>query len=60
MGTVRISDIRKAYGALEVLHGVSIDIRERVGERHGETLRFSPDPAHLHLFDAATGRRMAA
>ena len=27
---------------------------------HGETLRISPDPAHLHLFDAATGRRMAA
>jgi multiple sugar transport system ATP-binding protein len=34
--------------------------RERIGGRHGETLRISPDPAHLHLFDLATGRRMAA
>ena len=51
MGTVRISDVRNAYGAPEVLHGVSIDIRERIGERRG-TLRISPDPAHLHLFDA--------
>jgi multiple sugar transport system ATP-binding protein len=34
--------------------------RERIGERHGETLRVSVAPGHLHLFDAATGRRMAA
>jgi multiple sugar transport system ATP-binding protein len=28
MGTVQISEIRKSYGALEVLHGISIDIED--------------------------------
>ncbi|KGF69168.1 sugar ABC transporter ATP-binding protein [Hoeflea sp. BAL378] len=28
MGTVQIRDVRKSYGALEVLHGVSIDIED--------------------------------
>jgi multiple sugar transport system ATP-binding protein len=28
MGTVQISDVRKAYGNVQVLHGVSIDIKE--------------------------------
>ena len=25
MGTVKIDDVRKSYGALEVLHGIDID-----------------------------------
>ena len=28
MGTVEIADVRKAYGSVEVLHGVSVDIAE--------------------------------
>ncbi|MDE1996849.1 MAG: sn-glycerol-3-phosphate ABC transporter ATP-binding protein UgpC [Rhizobiaceae bacterium] len=28
MGSVKISDVRKSYGALEVLHGVSVDIAD--------------------------------
>ncbi len=28
MGTVQIRDVRKSYGAIEVLHGVSIDIED--------------------------------
>ncbi len=28
MGTVQIRNVRKSYGAVEVLHGVSIDIED--------------------------------
>ena len=28
MGTVKIDDVRKSYGALEVLHGIDIDIAD--------------------------------
>jgi len=34
--------------------------RERVAARPGETIRIAPDPALVHLFDAATGQRVAA
>lgn len=34
--------------------------RERIEARPGEELRLSPDPAQLHLFDAGSGRRLAA
>ena len=34
--------------------------RERIAERPGETLRVSPDPERLHLFDAGSGQRIAA
>jgi multiple sugar transport system ATP-binding protein len=34
--------------------------RERIAARPGEALRVSGDPERLHLFDAASGRRMAA
>jgi len=34
--------------------------RERISERPGETLRISPDPERLHLFDAGSGQRIAA
>jgi multiple sugar transport system ATP-binding protein len=33
--------------------------RERITARPGETLRLAPDTAHLHLFDARTGQRIA-
>jgi multiple sugar transport system ATP-binding protein len=32
--------------------------RERILPRPGETIRIRPDPAHVHLFDDATGRRI--
>jgi multiple sugar transport system ATP-binding protein len=31
--------------------------RERIAARPGETIRISPDPALVHLFDAGTGQR---
>jgi multiple sugar transport system ATP-binding protein len=31
--------------------------RERIAAKPGETIRISPDPALVHLFDAATGQR---
>jgi multiple sugar transport system ATP-binding protein len=34
--------------------------RERVAARPGETIHITPDPAMVHLFDAATGHRMTA
>ena len=34
--------------------------RERVSARPGETIHITPDPAMVHLFDAATGQRMSA
>jgi multiple sugar transport system ATP-binding protein len=33
--------------------------RERVSAKPGETIRIAPDPALVHLFDAATGQRHA-
>ncbi len=32
--------------------------RERIREGPGATLRVSPDPDHLHLFDGLTGQRI--
>ena len=34
--------------------------RERVSARPGETIQITPDPAMVHLFDAATGLRLSA
>jgi len=34
--------------------------RERVSARPGETIRITPDPGLVHVFDAATGQRLAA
>jgi multiple sugar transport system ATP-binding protein len=34
--------------------------RERIAARPGETIRIAPDPALVHLFDAATGERVGA
>jgi multiple sugar transport system ATP-binding protein len=34
--------------------------RERVSARPGETIRITPDPTLVHVFDAATGQRLAA
>ena len=34
--------------------------RERVAARPGEEIRIAADPALVHLFDAATGHRLAA
>ena len=33
--------------------------RERISAKPGETIRITPDPALVHLFDAATGQRAA-
>jgi multiple sugar transport system ATP-binding protein len=33
--------------------------RERISAKPGETIRISPDPTLVHLFDAATGQRAA-
>jgi multiple sugar transport system ATP-binding protein len=33
--------------------------RERISAKPGETIRISPDPGLVHLFDAETGQRMA-
>jgi multiple sugar transport system ATP-binding protein len=32
--------------------------RERIAAAPGETIRIKPDPAHAHLFDATSGRRL--
>ena len=34
--------------------------RERITARPGETIHITPDPALVHIFDAATGQRLAA
>jgi len=34
--------------------------RERVSAKPGETIRITPDPSLVHLFDAGTGQRMVA
>ena len=34
--------------------------RERVNARPGETMRISPEPASVHLFDTESGERIAA
>ena len=34
--------------------------RERIAARPGEAIRIAPDPALVHLFDAGSGRRIAA
>ena len=34
------------------------EFRDRVSARRGETLRVAPMPGCVHLFDAATGRRI--
>jgi multiple sugar transport system ATP-binding protein len=33
--------------------------RERVSAKPGETIRITPDPSLVHLFDAGTGLRFA-
>ena len=33
--------------------------RERVSAKPGETIRITPDPTLVHLFDAGTGLRFA-
>ena len=33
--------------------------RERVSAKPGETIRITPDPSLVHLFDAGTGQRLA-
>jgi multiple sugar transport system ATP-binding protein len=40
-------------------HRVVCAFRERIHERPGETLHITPDPGSAHLFDNATGRRLA-
>jgi multiple sugar transport system ATP-binding protein len=37
---------------------LSCVFRERVSARPGETLRVAIDAAHVHLFDAESGRRL--
>jgi multiple sugar transport system ATP-binding protein len=32
--------------------------RERIDAKPGETLRLSPDPERMHLFDAGSGQRI--
>ncbi len=39
-------------------HHLTGVFRERVASRHGETLRVSPDPDLLHLFDKESGQRI--
>jgi multiple sugar transport system ATP-binding protein len=34
--------------------------RERIAAKAGETIRIAPDPALAHLFDTASGKRLAA
>jgi multiple sugar transport system ATP-binding protein len=38
---------------------VTCAFRERISAKPGETIRIAPDPALVHLFDAATGQRAA-
>jgi multiple sugar transport system ATP-binding protein len=33
--------------------------RERINVRPGETIRITPDPSVIHIFDEATGKRLA-
>jgi multiple sugar transport system ATP-binding protein len=40
-------------------HRVVCAFRERVTARPGEVLHITPDPAAAHLFDDATGKRLA-
>jgi multiple sugar transport system ATP-binding protein len=44
------------------LAGVEVTsvFRDRHAFRPGETIRLAPDPARAHLFDAASGTRLAA
>ena len=37
---------------------VIVLFRERFQPAPGETLRLIPDPAHIHMFDAQTGRTL--
>jgi multiple sugar transport system ATP-binding protein len=39
-------------------HDITGVFRERISVGPGETLRITPDPAAMHLFDAATGMRL--
>jgi multiple sugar transport system ATP-binding protein len=41
-------------------HALSVLLRERRQFQLGSTIRLSPDPSHLHVFDASTGLRMDA
>jgi hypothetical protein len=50
-----ISNVRKSSAAL--MHDGAV---ERLGTPLEPSLRVSADPERLHLFDAASGRRMAA
>jgi multiple sugar transport system ATP-binding protein len=40
-------------------HRVVCAFRERIMEHPGDTLHITPDPASAHLFDDATGKRLA-
>ncbi len=40
--------------------GIIAAFRERVTARPGEVIRITPDPTLVHVFDAATGQRLAA
>jgi 15-cis-phytoene synthase len=44
----------------EVVEAVTCAFRERVSARPGESIRVSPDPALVHLFDETTGQRVLA
>jgi len=41
-------------------HRIVATLRERITERAGETLRIAPVPGMVHLFDAASGKRLQA
>lgn len=41
-------------------HDVTCVFRERVNAKPGETIHLAIDAAHVHLFDAGTGRRLVA
>ena len=45
MGSVALKNIRKSYGAVEVLHGIDLDIAD------GETLKGLHVARCLHIFD---------
>ena len=39
-------------------HDIVCVFRERISARPGEIIHVTPDPAHVHLFDKETGRRL--
>jgi ABC-type sugar transport system ATPase subunit len=67
LATVSLRQVRKSYDALQVVHGVDLEVAgcelqarlpPRVVRRAGDPVRVAIAPESIHLFDPVTERHL--